>query len=92
MQRINGQFAFANNVPKRFVEAFHQMGMIVSYESICRDLNINAKVVMDTIIEKTWTSQFFVLYDNMNMYEHACDQRIHNRSALVNFPLAIYAL
>ena len=85
LQKVNGQFAFANNVPKRFVKAFHQMGMIVLYESICRDLNINAKVVMDTIIEKTRTSQSFVLYNNMNVYEHACDQRIHNHSALVNY-------
>lgn len=85
LQRINDQFAFANNVTKRFVEAFHQMGMIVLYESICRGLYINAKVVMDTIIEKTRISQFFVLYNNMNVYEHARDQKIHNQSALVNY-------
>lgn len=31
MQRVNTQFAFANNVPKRFVELFHQMSLFVSY-------------------------------------------------------------
>ena len=85
VQRVNGQFAFANNVPKRFVEAFHQMGMIVSYESIRRGLNINAKAVMDTIVDKTRTCRFFISYDNMNVYEHSRDQRIHNRSVLLNY-------
>ncbi len=59
--------------------------MIVLYESICYDLNINAKVVIDIIVEKTWTSRFFVLYNNMNIYKHAHDQRIHNQSALLNY-------
>lgn len=61
------------------------MDIIVLYKSICRGLNINAKVVIDTIIEKIRTSQFFILYDNMNVYEHACNQKIHNQSALINY-------
>lgn len=71
LQRVNGQFAFTNNIPKKFIKAFYQMGIIVSYESICHGLNINAKVVMDTIVEKIQTCQFFVFYNNMNVYEHA---------------------
>lgn len=31
IQRIGGHFAFASNVGKRFVKAFHQMGILVSY-------------------------------------------------------------
>lgn len=85
MQRVGGQFAFANNVPKRLVEAYHQMGLIVSYESIRRGLNVNAKAVMDTIVDKIRTSRFFISYDNMNIYENTRDQRIHNRSALMNY-------
>lgn len=37
IQRVNTQFAFANNILKRFVESFHQMGTLVSYESLCYD-------------------------------------------------------
>lgn len=59
MQRVVGQFVFAHNISKRFVKAFHQMGLMVSYESIYRDLNINAQAIMDTIVDKTRTSRFF---------------------------------
>lgn len=61
------------------------MAIIVSNESICCNLNTNTRVVMDTIVEKIWSCQFFVLYDNMNIYEHTCDQKIHNQSAFLNY-------
>lgn len=59
--------------------------MIVSYESIRRGLDINAKVVINTIVEKTQTSRFFILYNNINVYEYARNQRIHNWRALLNY-------
>lgn len=33
-QRVIGHYAFSGNIPKRSVESLHQMGIIVSYESI----------------------------------------------------------
>lgn len=38
--------------------------MIIMNEFIYRNLNTNAKVVINTIVKKTWTSRFFVLYNN----------------------------
>lgn len=40
---------------------------------------------MDTIIDKTRTSRFFISYDNINIYEGLRDQRIHNRSAIMSY-------
>ncbi len=53
VQRVNTQFAFANNVPKQFVELFHQMDTLVLYESLCHGLQANVKAVMEAILEKT---------------------------------------
>ncbi len=61
------------------------MGTLVSYESLCRGLQANAKAVMEAILEKTQNRRFFMLYDNMNFYENIRDQRIFNRNALVNY-------
>lgn len=87
LQKVNNQFTFANNVLKRFVKVFYHKSMIILYESICRGLNINTKIVMDTIVEKIWTSQFFVLYNNINVYEHTCNQKIYNQNALLNYTI-----
>ncbi len=73
VQRVNTQFAFANNVPKRFVESLHQMGLFVLYESFCRSLQANAKAVIEEILEKTQTRRFFISYNNMNFYENVRD-------------------
>ncbi len=85
VQRVNTQFAFANNVPKQFVESFHQMSLLVSYKSLRRSLQANAKAVMEEILEKTQTRQFFISYDNMNFYENVRDQRIYNCSSLISY-------
>ncbi len=55
LQRVNTQFAFAKNVPKQFIESFHQIGLLVSYESFRRSLHANAKAVIEEILEKTRT-------------------------------------
>lgn len=68
-QKVAGQFAFAYNVFKRFVEVFYQIVLIMSYESIYCCLNIDAQIVKETIINKPRTSRFFILYNNMNIYE-----------------------
>lgn len=35
VQKVNTQFAFANNILKRFIESFHQIDYLISYESLC---------------------------------------------------------
>lgn len=40
---------------------------------------------MNSIIEKTQSHQFFILYDNMNFYENVCNQRLFNCNALLNY-------
>lgn len=85
IQKVNTQFAFANNVSKRFVESFHHISTLVSYESLRYGLQANAKVIMEAIMEKTKNCQFFISYDNINFYENVRNQRIFNCNALVNY-------
>lgn len=53
IKRVNTQFAFINNVPKWFVESFHQIDLFVSYKSLRRGLQANAKAVLEEILKKT---------------------------------------
>lgn len=82
---MNAQFAFANNIPKQFVQSFHQISIFVSYESLCCGLQANAKTVIEAILEKTQNRQFFISYNNMNFYKNVRDQQIFNCSALINY-------
>lgn len=77
-QATAGHAAFAHNIPKRAVETFHQMGLLVSYESIRRALAANANAVEAELREKVQKYRFFISYDNMNFYEHVRDARIFN--------------
>ena len=61
------------------------MGIIVSYESIWRGLQVNAAAVMKEIVEKTRFNRFFISYNNMDFYKNVRDQQLHNRSAIVNY-------
>lgn len=85
IQKLNTQFAFTNNVPKRFVESFHQMSTLVLYESLRCGLQANAKAVIETILKKTQNHRFFISYENINFYKNIRDQQIFNCSALVNY-------
>lgn len=87
MQRVNIQFVFVNNVQKRCIELFHQLGLIVLYKSLRHSLQLNTKAVMDLIIEKMRSQQFFILYDNINFYENVRNQRIFNCNALLNYTI-----
>ncbi len=40
---------------------------------------------MEEIIEKTRFHRFFISYDNMDFYENVRDQRLYNRSAIINY-------
>lgn len=60
------------------------MGMIVLYDFICYGLNINVKVVIDTIIVKRQISLIFIFHNKINIYKHVCNKNIHNQYALLN--------
>lgn len=87
VQKVNIQFvfAFANNVPKRFAESFHQMDLFVSYKSLCCDLQSNAKAVIKETLEKIQTDWLFILYNNMNFYKNIRDQSIYNGSNFISY-------
>ena len=85
VQKVNTQFAFANNILKQFIELFHQMKTHVLYESLNCGLQANTKAVMEEILKKIQTRQFFISYNNMNFYKNVHNQRIFNRNALVSY-------
>lgn len=58
---------------------------MVSYEFLRHGLQSNAKAVIDLIIEKTQSQQFFISYNNMNFYENVRNQRLFNCSFLLNY-------
>ncbi len=84
-QRVIGYYAFFGNISKRFVESFHQMDIIVSYESSRRGLQVNAVAVIEEIVEKTRFYCFFISYNNMDFYENIHHQQLHNQSAIKNY-------
>ncbi len=84
-QRVIGHYVFFGNISKQSIESFHQIGIIVSYESIRRGLQVNATAVIEEIVEKTRFHRFFISYDNMDFYDNVRDQQLHNRSAIVNY-------
>ena len=61
------------------------MGLFVSYKSLRCNLQANAKAIIEEILEKTQTQQFFISYDNKNFYKNVHDQRIYNCSILVSY-------
>lgn len=62
--RVGGQFAFASNVGKRFVEAFHQIGILLSYESVRKALQANVDAVKELIVERARMKRFLSSYGN----------------------------
>lgn len=80
-QTVVGHAAFTYNIPKCAVKTFHQMELAVSYKSICCALGANANAVEREMREKIMTRWFFILYDNINFYEHVRDARIFNQAA-----------
>ena len=49
------------------------MGIFVLDESLYCGLQANAKAIMEVILEKIQTRQFFILYNNMNLYKNVHD-------------------
>lgn len=85
IQRVDTPFAFANNSSKRFVELFHQIGTFVSYKSLFHGSQTNTNTVIEAILEKTRTHQFFISYDIMNFYANIYNQKIFKRNAFVSY-------
>ncbi|MCJ1342648.1 hypothetical protein MMC31_000835 [Peltigera leucophlebia] len=85
LQVVNRYFGFAQNVPKRCIEVLHQMGVMVSGETICRSLQYNATAIVELLKDLVANEAFFVLYDNMNFYEKVREQRMYNQNHQVNY-------
>lgn len=86
-QAITGYAAFAYNIPKYAVETFHQMGLLVLYESIRRAFTSNADAVEAQLREKVQKYWFFILYDNMNFYKYIHNTQMSNREAQINYTI-----
>lgn len=69
LQTVNSQLLFAHNMPKQYIEIFHQMDLIVSYESFQHSLSTNAISVKKSLQNKATEKRFIVSYNNMNFYE-----------------------
>lgn len=61
------------------------MGLLVSYESICRVFTSNAGVVEAQLKEKVQKYRFFILYNNINFYKHVHNARMSNRGAQIYY-------
>ena len=48
-QAVNGHLLFAHNILKQYIEIFHQLDIIVLYESIRRTLNANALAIKEAL-------------------------------------------
>lgn len=84
-QMLNGHFLFANHVLKRALESLHQMGIVVSSETVCRALQVNAKAILSRFKERASSQRLFISYDNMNFYKKVQDQRLYNKAHIVNY-------
>lgn len=61
------------------------MGTLVLYKCLRCGLQANVKAVIEAILEKSQTCQFFILYHNMNFYENVRYQRIFNCDTLITY-------
>ena len=84
-QMMNGHFLFANYVAKRAIESLHQLGIVVSNETIWRALQVNAWAILTILEEWVKSQQFFIFYNNINFYENVRNQRLYNKVHMVNY-------
>ncbi len=82
---LNGHYLFANHVRKRVIESLHQMGIIVSSETVWQALQVNAQAILSRLEERAQSQRLFLSYDNMNFYKKVRDQRLYNKAHLVNY-------
>ena len=86
-QMLNGYFLFANHVPKRAVETLHQMGFVVSSNTICQTLQVNAQAILSRLKERAQSQRLFISYNNMNFYEKVRNERLYNKAHIVNYTI-----
>lgn len=84
-QVIMGYYAFASGVKKRSMESLYQIGCMVTYESVLRVLQANARATEILIQEKARTEQFLISFDNLNFYRSKKDQTLLNWAYLENY-------
>lgn len=84
-QIINEQFLYANYIFKKAIKSYHQIGLVVSIETIQRFLQINTWAILSMLKKRIKTQQFFLSYNNMNFYDYVYNQRLYNKRHLVNF-------
>lgn len=73
LQMIARYFVFAQNMPKRCVEVFYKMSLLVTSKTVCQALTANSKAVLQTLWERVHNERFLISYDNMNFYEKVQD-------------------
>lgn len=73
LQVIVGHFLFTNNILKHCVESLHQIGRLISSETIWQALNTNAVAILKNVKDRVQSETFYISYDNMNFYENVCD-------------------
>lgn len=84
-QVIMGYHSFARGVKKHTMEAYHQTGYMVSYESVTRVLRANAVATAALLREKAQTHRFSLSLDNLNFYQSKRDPTSVNRGHFVNY-------
>lgn len=84
-QVIMGYHAFASGIKKHTMEAYHQTGYMISYESVTRVVRANAVAMAVLLKEKAQTHRFSLSLDNLNFYQSKRDQTFLNRGHLVNY-------
>lgn len=76
---------FAHNILKRAIEIFYHMRLTVSYKSIYYTLMENTNAIERKMRKKIMTYRFFILYNNMNFYQHVHDTHIFNQKIQINY-------
>lgn len=84
-QVIMGYYAFTSGFKKRSMEAFHQIGCMVTYESVTGVLRANALAIETLLREKAQTERFLLSFDKLNFYRHKRVQALHHSGNPENY-------
>ena len=61
------------------------MRLLMIPETVRKAFSMNAAAIRAELQDKTWNRRFFILYDNMNFYEHRRDQHLANKGYQVAY-------
>lgn len=79
LQGMMGYFLSASDAGKRVIEVLHCLGICITYESVNRALQANAKAVQVMVRKKAAAQPFFVSFDNMVFYQRVKSHTMGNR-------------